>query len=71
MWMFTAEAVSRLSTGEVWTSLISLSAVYVGLGIVELFVMRKYVLGGVDAVMPPSKPKQDNDSDEETLSFAY
>jgi cytochrome d ubiquinol oxidase subunit I len=70
VWMFAAQAVSKLSTGEVWTSLIALTSVYATLGVVELFLMRKYVRGGVDAVMPP-EPKQDNDSSEETLAFAY
>jgi cytochrome d ubiquinol oxidase subunit I len=63
-----------LSTGEVWTSLISISLVYAVLGVVELYLMRKYVRGGVEGVMPPEKPKQDNGSDAEdteTLSFAY
>ena len=74
MWMFTAEAVSKLSVGEVWTSLISLSLLYLVLGVVELYLMRKYVRGGVDAVMPPPRPAdQDSgsDSDDDTLSFAY
>ncbi|WP_297547469.1 cytochrome ubiquinol oxidase subunit I [Amycolatopsis sp.] len=74
VWMFTAQAVSQLSTGEVWTSLISISLVYAVLGVVELYLMRKYVRGGVEGVMPPEKPKQDNGSDAEdteTLSFAY
>jgi cytochrome d ubiquinol oxidase subunit I len=71
VWMFTARAVSQLSTVEVWTSLITLTLVYGALGVVEVYLMRKYVRGGVDAVMPPSKPKQDNESDDQTLSFAY
>jgi cytochrome d ubiquinol oxidase subunit I len=76
VWMFTARAVSQLSTGEVWTSLISLTAVYLALGVVELYLMRKYVKGGVDAVMPPRKPPQDtdsrgDDSDDDALAFAY
>jgi cytochrome d ubiquinol oxidase subunit I len=74
VWMFTARAVSQLSTGEVWTSLIALTTVYAALGLVELFLMRKYIRGGVDAVMPPpddSEPKQGNDSDGQTLAFAY
>ncbi|SEP49425.1 cytochrome ubiquinol oxidase subunit I [Amycolatopsis saalfeldensis] len=74
MWMFTAEAVSKLSVGEVWTSLISLSLLYLVLGVVELYLMRKYVRGGVDAVMPPPRPPDqgsDSDSDDDTLSFAY
>jgi cytochrome d ubiquinol oxidase subunit I len=76
MWMFTAEAVSKLSVGEVWTSLISLTVLYLVLGVVELYLMRKYVRGGVDAVMPPPRPSgqdsdSDSDSDDDTLSFAY
>ncbi|MFD8492583.1 cytochrome ubiquinol oxidase subunit I [Amycolatopsis sp. NPDC059657] len=71
VWMFTARAVSQLSTGEVWTSLISLTLVYAALGVVEIYLMRKYVTGGVDAVMPPQKPKSPNESGTEPLSFAY
>ena len=74
VWMFTARAVSQLSTGEVWTSLIALTTVYAALGVVEVFLMRKYIRGGVDAVTAPpgdSKPRQGNDSDGETLAFAY
>ncbi|MFI5615417.1 cytochrome ubiquinol oxidase subunit I [Amycolatopsis sp. NPDC051903] len=72
MWMFTAEAVSKLSVGEVWTSLISLTVLYLGLGVVELFLMRKYVRGGIEGVMPPPPAqREDSDSDDDTLSFAY
>ena len=74
MWMFTAEAVSKLSVGEVWTSLISLSLLYLVLGVVELYLMCKYVRGGVEAVLPPPRPAdQDSgsDSEDDTLSFAY
>jgi cytochrome d ubiquinol oxidase subunit I len=80
VWMFTARAVSQLSTGEVWTSLIALTTVYAALGVVEVFLMRKYIRGGVDAVMPPpvntdsnqgSKSPQDEDSDDQPLAFAY
>jgi cytochrome d ubiquinol oxidase subunit I len=71
VWMFTARAVSQLSTVEVWTSLTTLTLVYGALGVVEVYLMRKYVRGGVDAVMPPSQPKQDSESDDQTLSFAY
>ena len=78
--MFTARAVSQLSTGEVWISLLALTTVYAALGVVEVFLMRKYIRGGVDAVLPPSsdqkpdqgpKPQQDGDSDDQTLAFAY
>jgi cytochrome d ubiquinol oxidase subunit I len=53
----------------VWTSLISLTTVYALLGVVEIYLMRKYVRGGVEGVMPP-KPGQDTDSGD-ALSFAY
>ena len=69
VWMFTAQAVSNLTTGEVWTSLITLTTLYLALGVVEVFLMRKYVRGGVEGVLPPSsEPKQDND---DALAFAY
>ncbi|MFD5090041.1 cytochrome ubiquinol oxidase subunit I [Amycolatopsis thailandensis] len=79
VWMFTAQAVSKLSTGEVWTSLIALTTVYAVLGVVEVFLMRKYVRGGVDAVMPPKKPtstsknsdSEGGDGDDDALAFAY
>ncbi|QWF80265.1 cytochrome ubiquinol oxidase subunit I [Amycolatopsis sp. CA-230715] len=71
VWMFTARAVSQLSVGEVWASLISLTAIYAALGVVEVFLMRKYVRGGIEGVIPPEKPKQDNESDDEPLAFAY
>ncbi|WP_158888587.1 cytochrome ubiquinol oxidase subunit I [Amycolatopsis anabasis] len=73
VWMFTARAVSNLTTGEVWTSLIALTTLYAALGVVEVFLLRKYVRGGVDAVLPP-KPEPDDDSDRDsgdTLAFAY
>ncbi|HKS48106.1 MAG TPA: cytochrome ubiquinol oxidase subunit I [Amycolatopsis sp.] len=70
VWMFTAQAVSRLSTGEVWTSLIALTTVYLALGAVELFLMHKYVRGGIEGVLPPEKPKQNSDSGD-ALAFAY
>ncbi|WP_344857759.1 cytochrome ubiquinol oxidase subunit I [Amycolatopsis ultiminotia] len=71
MWMFTAQAVSKLSVGEVWTSLITLTLLYLVLGVVELYLMRKYVRGGIEAVMPPAPPSPKEGSDDEALSFAY
>ncbi|HVV13536.1 cytochrome ubiquinol oxidase subunit I [Amycolatopsis sp.] len=74
VWMFTAQAVSNLSTGEVWTSLIALTSLYAVLGVIEVVLMRKYVRGGVEGVLPPEKPKGPNDSDsdsEDALAFAY
>ncbi|NIJ14532.1 cytochrome d ubiquinol oxidase subunit I [Saccharomonospora amisosensis] len=79
VWMFTAQAVSNVSTGEVWTSLISLTAVYAALAVVEVFLLVKYVRGGVDAVLPPKKsPPGEGDSGDpdesgtdDALAFAY
>jgi cytochrome d ubiquinol oxidase subunit I len=71
VWMFTAQAVSHVTTGEVWTSLIALTMVYAALGVVEVYLMRKYVRGGVDAVMPPKKPDDSDKPGEDTLAFAY
>ncbi|MGW4396031.1 cytochrome ubiquinol oxidase subunit I [Amycolatopsis nivea] len=80
MWMFTAQAVSKLTVGEILTSLIALTLLYAVLGVVELYLMRKYIRGGVDAVMPPAAASSDHgsggsddseDSDDQALSFAY
>ncbi|GAB3575946.1 cytochrome ubiquinol oxidase subunit I [Amycolatopsis endophytica] len=69
VWMFTARAVSRLTAGEVWTSLIALTSLYAVLGVVEVFLMRKYVRGGIEGVIPP---KQTDDSEgKDELAFAY
>jgi cytochrome d ubiquinol oxidase subunit I len=70
VWMFTAQAVSQLSKGEVWTSLIALTSVYGVLAVVEIFLLRKYVRGGVDGVMPPKRPKE-GEPDDDALAFAY
>ncbi|ASR33738.1 cytochrome BD ubiquinol oxidase subunit I [Prauserella marina] len=80
VWMFTAQAVSNVSAGEVWVSLISLTALYAVLGVVEVFLMTKYIRGGVDAVYPPKHPQGDSDSNDhddtgdskgDALAFAY
>ena len=68
VWMFTAQAVSNLTTGEVWTSLIALTTLYLVLGVVEAFLMRKYVRGGIEGVLPPPPEPKDND---DALAFAY
>jgi cytochrome d ubiquinol oxidase subunit I len=68
VWMYTARAVSGLSVGEVLASLIGLTLVYAVLAAVEVFLIAKYVRGGVAGVMPP-KPEKDEDTD--SLAFAY
>lgn len=69
VWMFTAQAVSRISVGEVLASLISRTAVYAVLGVVEFYLLRRYIAGGIDGVMPRDSA-QDGKSDE-TVAFAY
>jgi cytochrome bd ubiquinol oxidase subunit I len=69
VWMYTARAVSGLSVGEVLASLIGLTLVYAVLAAVEVFLIAKYVRGGVAGVMPP-KPDEDKTSDD-ALAFAY
>ena len=82
VWMFTAQGVSQVSTPEAWISLIALTSVYAVLCVVEVFVLRKYVRGGVEGVMPPPKPTGtgtgggtgDGDGEEgadDALAFAY
>jgi cytochrome d ubiquinol oxidase subunit I len=60
--------VSGLSTGEVLTSLVSLTLVYGALAVVEVFLIRRYVRGGVASVLPPDQPGRQGD---DVLTFAY
>jgi cytochrome bd ubiquinol oxidase subunit I len=72
VWMYTARAVSGLSVGEVLASLIGLTLVYAVLAAVEVFLIARYVRGGVDGVMPPERgPDSGSGSDSDTLAFAY
>jgi cytochrome bd ubiquinol oxidase subunit I len=64
VWMYTAQAVSAATVGEVLTSLIALTAAYGVLACVEIFLIRKYVRGGIAGVMPAK-------ADDGTLAFAY
>jgi cytochrome bd ubiquinol oxidase subunit I len=68
VWMFTARAVSGLTVGEVLTSLIALTLVYGVLAVVEVVLIRRYVRGGVAAVLPPEPT---DESTKDVLSFAY
>jgi cytochrome d ubiquinol oxidase subunit I len=79
VFMFTAAAVSPSTTAfELWFSLIALTLVYLGLLVVEVALMVKYVRGGVAAAMPELAQKHD-DSDtgtdptrrDDVLAFAY
>jgi len=69
MRMFTARAVSDLSSGEVLTSLISLTSIYAVLAVIEIYLLRKSIRAGVDGAVPAEAPDDGSDSDE--LSLAY
>ncbi|MEY7970464.1 cytochrome ubiquinol oxidase subunit I [Saccharomonospora xinjiangensis] len=83
VWMYTATAVSELTTGEVWTSLIALTSVYAVLAAVEVFLIVRYVRGGVEAALPPGDgPRGSGGPDgpdgpdgkrgsDDALAFAY
>src|SRR5699024_450180 len=68
MRMFTAQAVSDVSTGEVLASFTTLTSVYAVLAVIEVFLLRKSIKAGVDGAVP-AEPDDDSDSDE--LSLAY
>ncbi|HTI25761.1 MAG TPA: cytochrome ubiquinol oxidase subunit I, partial [Kutzneria sp.] len=68
VFMYTAQAVSPgVSTGQVLTSLIALTAVYGVLAVVEGFLLVRYAKAGVAGVMPPPDDKKPDD----VLAFAY
>ncbi|HET6394257.1 MAG TPA: cytochrome ubiquinol oxidase subunit I [Blastococcus sp.] len=82
VWFFTAQAVSPgISAAEVWTSLISLAAVYGALAVVELWLITRFVRRGVTsgdgAPVPGSPPEGGPDDDvpggrdDDVLQFAY
>jgi len=82
VWFFTAQAVSPgISAAEVWTSLISLAAVYGALAVVELWLITSFVRRGVTsgdgAPVPGSPPEGGPDDDvpggrdDDVLQFAY
>jgi cytochrome bd ubiquinol oxidase subunit I len=84
VWFFTAQAVSPgITAAEVWTSLISLTAVYGALAVVELWLIVRFVRRGVTtgdgAPTPGSTPDGTPDADlpggrdatDDVLSFAY
>ncbi|HEX5405413.1 MAG TPA: cytochrome ubiquinol oxidase subunit I [Pseudonocardiaceae bacterium] len=71
VWLYTAEAVSPgVTAGEALTSVITLTSVYAVLAVIEIFLMVRYVRGGVAAVLPDSPASPDDKSDD-VLTFAY
>ncbi|MGO1182134.1 MAG: cytochrome ubiquinol oxidase subunit I [Micrococcaceae bacterium] len=76
VWMFTAAAVSPgVSGGEVLFSLIALTLIYAVLLVVELWLLIRYIRGGVPAGMPELLADETDDDDQhhdkDVLAFAY
>jgi cytochrome d ubiquinol oxidase subunit I len=83
IWFFTAQAVSPgVSAGEVWTSLIALTAVYGVLAVVEVGLIARFVRRGIttgDGTPTPTgtpdgpdrADSPDGAADDDVLSFAY
>ncbi|WP_077488620.1 cytochrome ubiquinol oxidase subunit I [Sinomonas mesophila] len=80
VFMFTAAAVSPgVSSGEILTSLVVLTAIYAALMVVEVRLLVTYVRGGVASAMPGLAPAQHKDDDDasggkpadDVLAFAY
>ena len=67
--LMTADASSpAVSPGMVWTTLIGFALLYGSLLVVELFLLRRYVLAGPEGVMPhpvPSTPGPDDGGDDD------
>ena len=70
VWMYTAQAVSSgVTLGEALTSVITLTAVYALLAVIESVVMVRYVRAGLPGVLPPrARPTKPAD---DVLAFAY
>jgi cytochrome d ubiquinol oxidase subunit I len=74
VFMFTAAAVSPgITSGELLFSLISLGLIYLALLIVEVWLLVKYVRGGVVSAMPELGAPTDTDDKAhgDVLAFAY
>ncbi len=74
IFLFTAAGVSpEISAGTYLFSLITFTLVYGCLAVVEIYLLSKYVRGGVIAAMPEltEDPADSDDRDRDVLAFAY
>jgi cytochrome d ubiquinol oxidase subunit I len=77
VWMYTAQAVSAgITVGEALTSVITLTAVYACLAVIETVVMVRYVRAGLPGVLPPASEDLGSGGDgdqpaDDVLAFAY
>ncbi|MBN9606208.1 MAG: cytochrome ubiquinol oxidase subunit I [Actinomycetales bacterium] len=74
VYMFTAAAVSPgVTAGELLFSAITLTLVYLALLVVEVYLLVRFVRGGVVSAMPELAAKDDDrsDDDRDVLAFAY
>jgi cytochrome d ubiquinol oxidase subunit I len=64
--LMTADASSpAVSPGMVWTTLIGFTLLYGALLVVELFLLKRYVQAGPEAVMPHAPPPGPDDGDDD------
>lgn len=74
VFMFTAAAVSPGVSGlELLISTIALTTIYAVLAVVEIFILVRYIRGGVPSAMPELADDSDAGSDDngDVLAFAY
>jgi cytochrome d ubiquinol oxidase subunit I len=75
VYFFTAQAVSPgVGAGEVLASLITLTALYGALAVVELWLLGRFVRRGVttgDGAPTPGSTPEGTPDDDDVLSFAY
>jgi cytochrome d ubiquinol oxidase subunit I len=72
VFMYTASAVSPgVTVGEALTSVITLTSVYAVLAVIEVFLMLRYVRGGVAAVLPDEPTEPTDKPEPDVLAFAY
>ncbi len=72
VWLMTMRGVSTsVSTGMVWTSLITFTLLYGALAVVWFKLIHRYTVEGVPEVRDESPEANPTDDDNAPLSFAY
>ncbi len=69
--MLVQDGVSFNGSGMVWTSLIIFTLLYAALGVAWFMLERRYVLEGPEAPADPDAAPDEEESDDDQLSFAY
>ena len=62
--LLTAQAASEsVSSAMVWITLIGFTGIYLALMVVELFLLKRYITAGPDAVLPPEAADREDDDE--------